>query len=50
VVVAAGRTEAAGEPTAERLARIWGADAHLTAEHGRTALHVAWVISERSRT
>jgi iron complex transport system ATP-binding protein len=47
VVVAAGRTEAAGEPTAvltaERLGRIWGADAHLTAERGRTALHVAWV-------
>jgi ABC-type hemin transport system ATPase subunit len=54
VVVAIGRTEAAGEPTAvltaERLGRIWGADAHLTAEHGRTALHVAWVISGRSRT
>jgi iron complex transport system ATP-binding protein len=47
VVVAAGRTEAAGAPaevlTPERLGRIWGAEAHLTAEHGRTALHVAWL-------
>lgn len=54
VVVSEGRTEAAGEPTAvltaERLSWIWGADAHLTAEHRRTALHVAWVISGRSRT
>jgi iron complex transport system ATP-binding protein len=54
VVVAAGRTEAAGEPTAvltpERLSRIWGAEAHLTAERGRTALHVAWVPSTQSRT
>jgi hypothetical protein len=25
-----------------RLRRV-GADAHLTAEHGRTGLHVAWV-------
>jgi iron complex transport system ATP-binding protein len=47
VVVHEGRTEAAGEPTEvltpERLGRIWKADAHLTAEHGRTALHVAWI-------
>lgn len=47
VVVHAGRTEAAGLPTdvltPARLRRIWGADAHLTAEHGRTGLHVAWV-------
>ncbi|HEY5333780.1 MAG TPA: ABC transporter ATP-binding protein [Solirubrobacterales bacterium] len=54
VVVAAGRTEAAGKPTAvltaERLGRIWGADAHLSAEQGRTALHVAWLTSARSRT
>jgi iron complex transport system ATP-binding protein len=47
VVVHDGRTEAAGLPTdvltPERLSRIWGADARLTAEHGRTALHVAWL-------
>jgi iron complex transport system ATP-binding protein len=46
VVVHGGRTEAAGAPTAvltpERLGRVWGADAHLTAGGGRTALHVAW--------
>lgn len=49
VVVHDGRTEAAGEPTEvltpERLGRIWKADAHLTAAHGRTALHVAWIQS-----
>jgi iron complex transport system ATP-binding protein len=49
VVIHDGRTEAAGEPTAvltpARLARIWGADARLTAEHGRTGLHVAWLGS-----
>jgi len=49
VVVHAGRTEAAGHPaevlTPERLGRIWHADARLTAEGGRTALHVAWVAS-----
>jgi iron complex transport system ATP-binding protein len=47
VVVHDGRTEAAGLPgdvfTPERLRRIWGADARLTAEHGRTGLHVAWL-------
>jgi iron complex transport system ATP-binding protein len=47
VVVHAGSTEAAGSPTEvlspERLRRIWGADARLTAEHGRTGLHVAWL-------
>jgi iron complex transport system ATP-binding protein len=47
VVVHDGRTEAVGPPTdvltAERLRRIWGADAHLTAEQGRTGLHVAWI-------
>jgi ABC-type cobalamin/Fe3+-siderophores transport system ATPase subunit len=47
VVVHAGRTEAAGPPThvltPERLRRIWRADARLTAEHGRTGLHVAWL-------
>jgi hypothetical protein len=41
------RVEAAGLPTdvftPERLRRIWGADARLTAEHGRTGLHVAWL-------
>jgi iron complex transport system ATP-binding protein len=49
VVVHDGRTEASGEPaevlTPERLGRIWNADARLTAEHGRTALHVAWIES-----
>jgi iron complex transport system ATP-binding protein len=49
VIVHEGRTEAAGPPTEvltpERLARIWRADAHLTAEGGRTALHVAWIAS-----
>jgi iron complex transport system ATP-binding protein len=49
VVVDDGRTEAAGLPTEvltpERLRRIWRADAHLTAEHGRTGLHVAWLGS-----
>jgi iron complex transport system ATP-binding protein len=47
VVVHHGRTEATGLPTdvltPERLRRIWGADARLTAEHGRTGLHVAWL-------
>jgi iron complex transport system ATP-binding protein len=49
VVVHDGRTEAAGAPAAvltpERLARTWKADARLTAEGGRTALHVAWIGS-----
>jgi iron complex transport system ATP-binding protein len=53
VVVHDGRTEAVGAPTEvlvpERLSRIWRADAHLTAEGGRTALHVAWIQS-RSRS
>jgi iron complex transport system ATP-binding protein len=47
VVVHDGRTEAAGAPTEvltpERLRRVWGADARLSAEGGRTALHVAWL-------
>ena len=47
VVVHEGRTEAAGSATdvltPARLRRIWGADACLTAEHGRTGLHVAWL-------
>jgi iron complex transport system ATP-binding protein len=47
VVVHDGRTEATGLPTdvftPERLNRIWGADARLTAEQGRTGLHVAWL-------
>jgi iron complex transport system ATP-binding protein len=47
VVVAGGRTVAAGEPeavlTVERLAAVWGADARLSEEDGRTALHVAWL-------
>jgi iron complex transport system ATP-binding protein len=51
VVVHAGRTEAAGGPTEvltpERLGRIWDADARLTVEHGRTALHVAWIAAKR---
>jgi iron complex transport system ATP-binding protein len=49
VVVHDGRTEAAGLPTdvltPERLRRVWHADARLTAEHGRTGLHVAWLGS-----
>ncbi len=47
VIVAAGRTVATGSPaevlTADRLAEIWGADARLTADQGRTALQVAWL-------
>jgi ABC-type cobalamin/Fe3+-siderophores transport system ATPase subunit len=50
VQIAIGLAQEAPVLTAERLGRIWGADAHLTAERGRTALHVAWVISGRSRT
>lgn len=46
VVVAGGRTVAAGPPTevlsAEMLADTWNADARLTENDGRTALHVAW--------
>jgi hypothetical protein len=41
-----GPTEAAPPTevfTAERLSRIWGAQAYLNAEHGRTPLHVAWL-------
>ncbi len=53
VIVAAGRTVAAGEPgailTAERLASIWHAEAHLTEHDGRTALHVAWTASPAER-
>ncbi|HVW47810.1 MAG TPA: ABC transporter ATP-binding protein [Solirubrobacterales bacterium] len=49
VVVSEGRTVAAGPPkevlTAERLAEVWGAQAHLTEHDGRTALHVAWLGS-----
>jgi iron complex transport system ATP-binding protein len=47
VVVSKGHTVAAGAPAEvldrERLAEIWGADARLTAEEGRTALQVAWL-------
>jgi iron complex transport system ATP-binding protein len=47
VVVSAGRTVASGAATevlgSQRLAEVWGADAHLTAHDGRTALHVAWL-------
>jgi iron complex transport system ATP-binding protein len=47
VVVSEGRTVAAGPAeavlTSERLAAVWGAEAHLTAHDGRTALHVAWL-------
>jgi iron complex transport system ATP-binding protein len=47
VVVAKGRTVATGSPTevltTDLLAEIWGADARLTAEEGRTALQVAWL-------
>ena len=47
VVVSAGVRSPAGTPSevlgSERLAEVWGADAHLTAHDGRTALHVAWL-------
>ncbi|HVQ57788.1 MAG TPA: ABC transporter ATP-binding protein [Solirubrobacterales bacterium] len=47
VVVSGGRTVAAGPPaevlTPERLAEVWGADARLSEDGGRTGLHVAWV-------
>ena len=47
VVVSEGRTVASGDPTSvlssERLAETWGAEAHLSAEGGRTALHVEWL-------
>ncbi|HVO53386.1 MAG TPA: ABC transporter ATP-binding protein [Solirubrobacterales bacterium] len=47
VVVAGGRTVAAGAPaqvlTPQRLAEVWGAEAHLSEHNGRTALHVAWL-------
>ncbi len=47
VVVSEGRTVARGAATevltSERLAEVWGADAHLSAHQGRTALHVAWL-------
>jgi iron complex transport system ATP-binding protein len=47
VVVSAGRTVATGAAeevlSADRLAAVWGADAHLSADDGRTALHVAWL-------
>ena len=47
VIVAAGRTIAAGRPTEvlvpEQLAATWGADARLTEHDGRTALQVAWL-------
>jgi iron complex transport system ATP-binding protein len=47
IVVSAGRTVASGAASevlgSERLAEVWGADAHLTAHDGRTALHVAWL-------
>jgi iron complex transport system ATP-binding protein len=47
VVVSQGRTVAAGPPaqvlTAQRLAEVWGADAWLSRQDGRTALHVDWL-------
>jgi ABC-type cobalamin/Fe3+-siderophores transport system ATPase subunit len=47
VVVSAGRTVATGTParvlTPERIGEVWGADARLTEDEGRTALHVAWL-------
>jgi iron complex transport system ATP-binding protein len=47
VVVSGGRTVATGSPaevlTSERLSQVWGADARLIAEEGRTALQVAWL-------
>jgi iron complex transport system ATP-binding protein len=51
VIVSEGRTVAAGAPAAvlgaDRLAEIWKADARLTADHGKTALHVAWLAEEK---
>ena len=53
VVVSEGRTVADGPAdavlTSERLAAVWGAEAHLTAHDGRTALHVAWAASSDLR-
>lgn len=47
VIVSDGRTVASGAAeavlTGERLAAVWGAEAHLTVRDGRTALHVAWL-------
>ena len=47
VVVSQGRTVASGGATevlaSERLAEVWGADAHLSLQGDRTALHVAWL-------
>jgi iron complex transport system ATP-binding protein len=46
VVVSEGRTVAAGSPavlTPDLLGSVWGADAELTEQGGRTALHVAWL-------
>jgi iron complex transport system ATP-binding protein len=49
VVVSEGRTVAAGPPaevlTPECLASVWGADAQLSKQDGKTALHVAWLGS-----
>ncbi len=47
VVVSEGRTVATGAAeqvlSSKRLAAVWGANAKLTADDGRTALHVAWL-------
>ncbi len=47
VIVSEGRTVATGAAeqvlSPERLAAVWAADARLTAQDGRTALHVAWL-------
>lgn len=49
VVVSEGRTVATGPPAEvlvpSRLAEVWGANAQLTEQEGRTALHVAWLES-----
>jgi iron complex transport system ATP-binding protein len=54
VVVNEGGTDATGLATdvltPRRLRRIWGADARLTAEQGRTGLHVAWLGSKTIKT
>lgn len=54
VVVSEGRTVASGAAEAvlgsERLAAVWGAEAHLTAHDGRTALHVAWLQKDDVRS
>lgn len=53
VVVSDGLTVAAGPPaqvlTPARLAEVWGADAWLSRQDGRTALHVDWLKTGHGR-